>query len=167
MTNQLKTLLAASFLSVGALVGFGSGEAEASCGGAKHSSCETAVDQQYRGGGHNPTTVPFQACLDNNMFNSIKLRDGRSFFEAGFYYGSGKPEVVRTVHNSNCWSTSDRGRQQTGAPGAFVVAFIDCDYYTGWVGGQIPRAGGQFVLRPMSLPAAHDPCLNGKCGRGR
>jgi len=167
MTN-LKTLLAASFLSVGTLIGFGGGEAEASCGSAtQHSRCETAVDQRYGGGGHNPTTVPFQACLDNAMFNSIKLRDGRSFFEVGFYYGKGKPEVVRTVHNSNCWSTSDRGRQQTGSPGAWVVAFIDCDYYTGWVGAQIPHGGGQIVLQRMSLPAQHDPCRNGKCGRGR
>lgn len=126
------------------------------CRPAVTTHCETVVDQSYGGGGHNPDVVPIRACLSGPMFRSIQLRDGTSAWEVGFYYGNGRPEVVRTVRNDACWTHSDRGSRQHGAIGAWVVAYIDCDHYRGWVGGEIGRSG-QVDLRPIRLPAAHDP----------
>jgi len=118
--------------------------------------CEVIVDQTYGGGGHNPDVVPISACLDQRMFESIQLDDGRSGWEVGFYYGNGEPEVVMTVQNSQCWTHSRSGNRQHGAPGATVVAYIDCDYYRGWVGGTIGR-DGNVRLQKINLPPQHDP----------
>lgn len=134
------------------------------CEKTAYTNCDTIVEQSYSGGGVKVKTVSIQACLTPDIFRSIRLGDGRSAWEAGFYYGKGMPEVVVTVTNSQCWTLSRKGNTQTGVPGAWAVAYIDCDYYTGWVGGKIGR-DGHATLQPMSLPAAHDPCLHGGCGR--
>lgn len=118
--------------------------------------CTTITDQKYRGGGFKPKTVPIKACLPQRIYESIRLRDGTSAWEVGFYYGKGLPEVVLTVHNSPCWTKSKSGKPQTGHVGSYVVAFICCDYYCGWVGGKIP-ANGTVHLKPMLLPLPHDP----------
>ena len=118
--------------------------------------CKNVADQGYAGGGSNPKTVPIEACLSRDMVDSIKLDDGTYAWEVGFYYGIDDPEVVLTVKNDDCWTKSKSGKVQTGVPGAWVVAFICCDYYCGWVGGLI-GADGKVALRPIEMPRQHDP----------
>ena len=126
------------------------------CEAGLTSRCETMNNQGYRGGGANPKVVPLTACLPNRLHESIKLQGGRSFWEAGFYYGTGKPEVVSTVKNGRCWTRGKNGARQHGSPGAYVVAFVCCDLYCGWTGAKIPSSG-QVVLQPIVLPESHDP----------
>ena len=118
--------------------------------------CDTVTNQRYGGGGGGHTVVPFQACLSTPMWRSIVLLNGTAGWEAGFYYGNGEPEIVKT-ERTQCWQLSDHGQQQHGAPGAYVVAFICCDEYCGWVAGQIPAAGGQIILQRIAFPAQHEP----------
>lgn len=126
-------------------------------GGQPTTRCDTVVDQSYQGGGYDPNNlVPITACLSDRLYQSIRLRDGSSAFEAGFYYGRGAPEVVATARNNACWTHGRNGARQHGAVGAQVVAFICCDDYCGWVGGAIP-ANGRVDLRPFSLSLGHDP----------
>lgn len=126
------------------------------CTGAASTNCTTVVPQQYGGGGESADTIPITACMTQRMYDSIKLRDGTSAWDVGFYYGVAQPEVVRTVRNSGCWTLSDRGTRQEGVVGAWVVAYIDCDYYRGWIGGQI-QTDGRANLYPIKLPKGHDP----------
>lgn len=130
--------------------------AMAECNSGLTTSCETVTDQNYGGGGSNPTVVPIQACLTRELYQSIQLADQSSAWEVGFYYGNGEPEVVRTVRNQQCWTHSDSGAIQNGHPGSYVVAFICCDYYCGWVGGVIGN-DGRATLQPIMLSERHDP----------
>ncbi len=148
-------------------VGMTATEAAADCaGGGLTTVCETVTDQRYRGGGYNPRVVPIQACLPDRLWQSIRLTDGSSAFEAGFYYGRAEPEIVATAHNNACWTRGRNGAQQHGVPGAYAVAFVCCDEYCGWTGGVIPTAGGRVTLSPMVLPAAHDPMWSYRLSSG-
>lgn len=157
---RFRAVIAALFLLVTPLGGTAPAAAENCTGGQPTTRCENIVDQLYGGGGHNPTVVPIQACLEDRLYGSIHLEGGTAAFEVGFYYGRGAPEVVATVRNSACWTHGANGAIQHGPPGATVVAFICCDLYCGWVGGVIPARGGRVDLRPIVLPAAHDPMLS-------
>jgi len=118
--------------------------------------CKTVTDQEYGGGGYNPTVVPIRACLPERLYQQIKLRDGSAAWEAGFYYRTGQPEVVATVRNSPCWTHNRNGVRQHGSPGSIAIAFVCCDYYCGWVAGVI-QSDGTAQLNPVILPRAHDP----------
>ena len=101
-------------------------------------------------------TVPIEACLPADLYRSIRLSGSSSAWEVGFYYGKGQPEVVATVRNSQCWTKSSKGTRQHGVVGVYVVAFICCRLYCGWVGGRIPPSG-KVQLKRMVLPREHDP----------
>lgn len=154
--DQMIVIVSVTLMAI-ALNGFGISPASADDCPKKTTSCNTVTDQSYGGGGHNPDNlVRIKACLDNKMYDSIQLRDGTSAWEVGFYYQNDEPEVVRTVRNYQCWTHSDKGKPQYGAVGAWVVAYIDCTYYRGWVGGKIP-ANGEVDLVKIKLPRSHDP----------
>jgi hypothetical protein len=118
--------------------------------------CGQVTDREYGGGTSTPNVVPITACLSERMFDSTKLRNGTSAWEVGFYYKTGEPEEVATVRNSRCWTEYRPGVRQHGNPGSYVVAFIACEFYTGWVGGVIPP-NGRVNLKPIRLPVRHDP----------
>ncbi len=145
------------------------GAAPAQAGGAGcdasslSTRCGMVTDREYGGGGSAPNVVPITVCLPSRMFESIKLRDGSAAWEAGFYYKTGKPEEVTTVRNSRCWTEYRPGVRQHGNPGSYAVAFICCDEYCGWVGGKVP-ANGRVDLRPIRLPAKHDPLRSCRAG---
>lgn len=150
-------IIAAIIMLLGLSSAFSLPAQAGSCKPTVTTRCEVIVDQDYQGGGHDPDVVPIKACLDSRMFESIQLDDGRSGWEVGFYYGNGEPEVVMTVQNSQCWTHSKQGTIQHGVPGAMVIAYIDCDYYRGWVAGRIGPHGGDVRLQKFDLPRQHDP----------
>lgn len=107
-------------------------------------SCKPVPEERYRGGGYHPETVPTKACLDGRMFESIRLNNGRSAFVVGYMYRKGGIEEVTTVHNSPCT------KKRNMPVGHWVIAFIDCDYYKGWVGAKIGRSG-KVTMVPIKL----------------
>lgn len=154
------TFLSASVASsVPALAG-------SNCNDALTTHCDTVTDQTYGGGGSNPDLVPIVACLPDDLYESIRLQDGSSAFEVGFYYGNGEPEVVKTVTNDDCWTRSKAGKVQYGHPGSWVVAFICCTKYCGWVGGIITQ-DGQVTLKPFAMPRGHDPMRQFRTANGK
>jgi len=143
------TLLLAAVCVTPALAG-------SNCENPLTTRCNIVTDQNYQGGGHNPKTVPITACLPDDLYRGIKLGDGSSAWEVGFYYGGAEPEVVKTVRNDQCWTHSKSGARQQGHPGSYVIAFICCGVYCGWVAGEIQNDGTVHLQR-FVLPEAHDP----------
>ena len=123
---------------------------------AERGQCDPLKDNRYEGGGYTPEVVPTVACLPRVIYEAIRLADGSSAWAAGFYYGSHEPEVVTTVRNERCWSRAPSGAKQHMPVGAWVVVYITCDEYTGWLGGKVDRSG-LIDLQPVKLPTQHDP----------